>query len=87
MRADINADGALDISDAVSSLDYLFGDGTVSCEAAVDTNDDDQINVADTVFLLSYLFSSGQVPADPFPACGQDPVASTLDCASYQQCP
>ena len=87
VRADINADGALDISDAVSSLDYLFGDGTVSCEAAVDTNDDDQINVADTVFLLSYLFSSGQVPADPFPACGQDPVASTLDCASYPQCP
>ena len=87
VRADINADGALDISDAVSSLDYLFGDGTVSCEAAVDTNDDDQINVADTVFLLSYLFSSGQVPADPFPACGQDPVASTLDCASFPPCP
>lgn len=87
VRGDVNADGSNDISDAVASLEYLFGNGLVPCEASVDVNDDDAINVADTVYLLSYLFAGGQAPAEPFVACGQDPAGSALSCGSFAQCP
>lgn len=87
VRGDVNADGMHDISDAVSSLDYLFGGGGVACEASADANNDDQIDIADAIFLLSYLFSGGLVPEDPFPTCGQDPAGSVLDCASFTSCP
>ncbi|MGE4631745.1 MAG: hypothetical protein AAEJ47_01785, partial [Planctomycetota bacterium] len=87
VRGDVNADGMHDISDAVSSLEYLFGGGGVACEASADANNDDQIDIADAIFLLSYLFSGGLVPEDPFPACGQDPAGSVLDCASFTTCP
>ncbi len=87
VRGDINADGQHDISDAVSSLEYLFGDGGVPCEASVDANNDDLINIADTIFVLSYLFAGGLPPEDPFSACGQDPAGSALDCASFPPCP
>jgi hypothetical protein len=87
VRGDINADGQHDISDAVSSLEYLFGSGSVPCEAAVDANNDDLINIADTIFVLSYLFAGGLPPEDPFSACGQDPAGSALDCASFPPCP
>lgn len=87
IRGDINSDGAHDISDAVASLNYLFGPGTVACVATVDVNNDENVNVADTVFLLSYLFAGGVIPAAPFPACGQDPGGSTLPCDSFSPCP
>ncbi|MDE0958122.1 MAG: hypothetical protein OSB12_05730 [Planctomycetota bacterium] len=87
IRGDINVDGSHDISDAVASLEYLFGNGTVLCQATVDVNDDDSMNVADTVFLLGYMFSSGASPAAPFPACGQDPAGTTLPCDSFPLCP
>ncbi|MBC8187966.1 MAG: hypothetical protein H8E78_07150, partial [Proteobacteria bacterium] len=83
----VNGDGGIDISDAVTTLDYLFTGGSIGCEKAADSNDDGAINVADGIALLGYLFSgTGDLPA-PFPACGIDPTADALECDSFAACP
>ncbi|MEE2890298.1 MAG: hypothetical protein VX404_07625 [Planctomycetota bacterium] len=87
VRGDVNTDGQHDISDAVASLEYLFGNGGVACEASVDSNNDDLLNIADTIFILSYLFAGGLEPEEPFAACGHEAAGSPLDCASFPPCP
>lgn len=86
-RGDANADGARDLSDAVSVLLYLFSDGaTLPCLSAADTNDSGNIDLADAIYLLSYLFANDIEPAAPFGLCGEDPTPDDLDCASYPPC-
>ncbi len=87
-RGDSNADGRLDLSDAVFSLRHVFGAGSIPpCLDAGDANDDGTNDIADPIFMLSYLFQSGSPPPDPGPrSCGPDPTPDGLDCASYLQC-
>jgi len=85
VRADANADGALNIADAVSLLNFLFVPGTpaLPCADAGDANDDEALNIADAVRVLDRLFVPGSPPiAAPFPACGEDPTAGALGCAA-----
>ena len=86
-RGDANADGRLDISDAVSILRYLFGAPTgIQCLSSADVNDTGVIDIADAVYLLSYLFAHGQAPPPPFGTCGEDPTPDALSCDSYPPC-
>ncbi len=90
IRGDSNSNGAIDISDGVSLLDYLFGGGpTPPCLDAADAGDDGQVNVADPISLLNYLFASGPNPASPFPGCGLDPSgdADSVTCLASNFCP
>ena len=48
--------------------------------SSIDTNDDGNIDIGDPVALLGVLFSGAAPPSTPFPECGQDPTADTLDC-------
>ena len=82
-RSDANSDGSVNIADAVSILDYLFNLGPATCLSALDSNDDGSVNIADGVYTLDYLFSMGPDPAAPFPDCGSDPTADSLDCQDY----
>ncbi|MCA8962584.1 MAG: hypothetical protein KDC38_18795, partial [Planctomycetes bacterium] len=86
IRADANADGALDISDPVLTLTWLFSGGTVPCPLALDANADASINLADAVFALATLFSMGAPPSLPYPDCGivLDPP---LPCNGFPACP
>lgn len=86
-RGDVNADGSVDLSDAVTILGALFT-GTVlsDCEDVVDTNDDGQINIGDAVSLLGLLFVGGGPLPPPFPGCGPDPTPDELDCAEWFGC-
>lgn len=34
-----------------------------------------------------YLFIGGEAPAEPFAACGSDPVADDLPCEEFGRCP
>ncbi len=86
VRGEANADGKLNVADAVAVLEYLFSGGSVPCLAAADVNDDEQINIADAVALLGFLFAGGSQPPEPFEACGTDPTAGPLDCAHYPPC-
>ncbi len=79
VRGEINADGAIDPSDAVFLLSYLFVAGNPpACPDAGDTNDDGSINIADVVLLLNYLFAQGISPSAPFPETDFDPSFDML---------
>ena len=86
-RGDANADGRVDIADAVFTLSYLFADGTVPlCLDATDANDDGKVDIADAIKILAHLFAgAGPLPA-PFDECGIDPTIDALGCASYTPC-
>src|SRR5262245_28816578 len=73
LRGDPNADGAVDLSDAVSILLRLFlGGEETTCRSAADTNDDGAVDVSDPVTLLNALFLGGPPPGEPYPVCGPD---------------
>ena len=81
LRGDSNADGTIDISDSVFTLNYLFAGGPLStCQDAADTNDDGSVDVADAVYALSFLFSGGARIPEPYPKVGVDPTPDGLMC-------
>lgn len=83
-RGDCNQDSAYDIADAIQILGILFtGSSAPGCQDACDLNDDGLLNIADGIYALASLFSGGPDPAAPFTACGPDPTADLLNCASY----
>ena len=88
---DLNQDGTQNIADPVQLLDFLFGGGSVGCLDSADVNDDGTNNIADVVYSLNVIFGisvGGTVPVVPAPAsaCGGDPTADGLDCASFNGC-
>ncbi len=64
---DHNADGSVDIVDAVGIISYIFAGGTPATPPeAADVNCDSVINIGDAVYLIRYVFASG---AQPCAAC------------------
>lgn len=69
-RGDANG-GGLNLSDAVSVLNWLFlGEPPPACPAAGDVDATGAVNLSDPVYLLNFLFLGGPPPAAPFPDCG-----------------
>ena len=86
-RGDWNQDGRLNLSDAVSLIDYLFRGGErFPCTKAGDADDSGRLNITDPIRILLYLFRSGAAPAEPFTACGKDPTADSLSCLRFAPC-
>ncbi len=87
-RADANTDGSLNIADPIFTLNALFQAAAppLPCDDAADANDDGSINIADALYSLNFQFASGPAPPPPYPACGVDPTADNLRCASYPPC-
>jgi hypothetical protein len=57
VRGDSNADGRLDISDALTTLGYLFlGEDAPPCARAMDSNADGRVDLSDPVLVLGVLF-------------------------------
>ncbi len=77
LRGDSNADGRVDISDAVRTLGWLFlGAEEPGCLSAAELNGEKPVDLSDPVYLLSHLFLGGPPPPAPFPECGPlDPSA------------
>jgi hypothetical protein len=74
-RGDANADGEVDIGDAVTVLFYLSSQGDAPpCLDALDADDSGQVGLDDAIDLLNFLFLNGQGPAAPFPDPGLDPT-------------
>jgi len=86
-RGDANADSVLDLSDAVSTLGFLFtGDAAPPCHSAADANDSGAIDLSDAVYTLGYLFLGTAPPPVPFPDCGVDPISDVLTCDDDPGC-
>jgi len=82
VRCDANADGLLQISDAVAILEILFfGAERDVCTEAVDCDGDGERNVTDAIYGLSFLFLGGEPPPLPFPECGR------VDGLTESECP
>jgi hypothetical protein len=86
-RGDVNADGALNLSDAVSLLEWLFRGGVEpSCRSAADANADGALNLTDAVTLLGHLFQAAGPLPEPAASCGPDPSRDPLRCEAFPPC-
>ncbi len=72
--------------DALFLLNYQFVTGSPEppCADAADTDDNGSVTgIVDAIAILMYQFVPGSPPpVAPFPNCGLDPTADTLDCAN-----
>jgi hypothetical protein len=83
-RGDVNADGDVNIADAIALLGHLFGGGPAPvCPDAADGNDDGALNIADAIAVLDYLFGGAGSLPEPFGTCGVDPTPDALDECDY----
>ncbi len=63
MMGDANTSGAIDISDVVFLINYIFGQGGAPYPYRQgDVNCDRGCDISDAVYLIQYIFSSGSVP-------------------------
>jgi hypothetical protein len=86
-RGEVNADGTLNIADAIALLGHLFGSAPVPpCQDASDANDDGNVNIADAIAILGHLFGGAGPLPEPFLTCAVDPTADTIDCAAFPPC-
>lgn len=70
-RGDCNGDSAVDMSDALCILNWLFLAGhEPGCVASTNSNGDGAADMSDAVSLLGHLFLGGPAPVTPFPDCG-----------------
>jgi hypothetical protein len=83
VRADSNSDASVDVSDAVSTLSWLFLGGPLGCEDAADSNDDGRVDIADPIYCLAFLFTGGLGLPFPYPDSGVDPTPDALGCQRY----
>ncbi|MEM7232587.1 MAG: hypothetical protein AAF517_10455, partial [Planctomycetota bacterium] len=89
LRGDCNADGQIDISDAVVTLGSLFlGEGEPDCLDACDSNDDGDLDVSDAIRTLGVLFlGQGVIPLPGTEECGVDPTDDAIGCRTAPRCP
>ncbi|MEM7262392.1 MAG: hypothetical protein AAF488_10420, partial [Planctomycetota bacterium] len=100
VRGDVDADGAINITDPVFLLNFLFlGGQEPPCLDAADADDDGGLrpNITDAIIILSWLFQGGSAPAEPTPSattyipnqdCGPAAVPSDgMVCRLFGACP
>ena len=80
-RGDANADGSVNVADAIAFGGVLFLGESSGCEDALDCDDDGVVGVPDVLSLLSYLFATGAEPSSPGPRVRWfDPTPDSLGC-------
>jgi hypothetical protein len=67
---DANGDAAIDISDAVFLIQYIFAGGTAPGDCLNplglgDANGDAAVDISDAVYLIQYIFAGGLTPHCP----------------------
>ena len=89
VRGDANSDGAINLTDGVIPLLFLFSGGAPpNCGDAADNNDTGAIEITDAIIIFSWLFTGGAAPVAPSPAspgysakeCAEDPTEDGLGC-------
>ena len=86
VRGDPDATGAINITDGIFILNFLFlGGERPACPDAADTDDNGTHNITDGIYLLNFLFLGGSPPPPPYnksvpfkDMCGPDPTADAL---------
>lgn len=87
IRGDVDANGALEITDSVRIFTFLFvGGQEIACQDAADANDSGVLDITDGIYLLNFLFRGGGAPPAPFPDCGADESEDSLGCERHGPC-
>jgi hypothetical protein len=87
VRGDPDDSGSSNITDAIGTLNFLFGGADEpACIEAADIDNDGSVNISDPIRLLNFLFGGGAAPPEvPVDGCGPDPAEPTLSCV-YTGC-
>jgi hypothetical protein len=86
-RGDVDGSGALELSDAVVLVSFLFRGGDAPpCTKSADADDNGRLNASDAVAVLRFLFGGGSALPEPFAACGSDATPDHLECESFPPC-
>ena len=86
-RGDANSDSNVDLTDAVTLLNFLFvlGDAP-TCVDAGDVNDDGVLDISDPMRLLFALTGVSTLPGPELGQCGSDLTDDRLRCAGDTLC-
>jgi hypothetical protein len=76
---DFNCDHAINITDAVYLINYIFIFGAEPACGAGDVDCSGSINISDAVYLISYIFADGPAPCAACPAANIVSTGSKLD--------
>jgi hypothetical protein len=84
-RGDADANGSLDITDAIVTLGFLFlGTAAPACRDAADADDSGILDITDAIYSLGYQFLGSSAPPAPGPRdCGEDPTGDALPTCAY----
>ena len=86
-RGDSNADGGVDLADAMFTLGWLFTGGPrPDCLKSADTDDTGDVQITDPIFLLGHLFLGGAPPQPPVGGCGRETSLDFLSCERFAAC-
>jgi hypothetical protein len=82
IRADANSDTAIDLSDAIFILNFLFTGGDApQCDDAADANDDGILDMSDAVKIMGVGFLGDTLPIGTrFGEFQSDPTSDPLGC-------
>ncbi len=88
LRGEVNLDGEVDLSDAISVLIHLFvaAPARVPCMKSEDADDSGDVGIGDAISILMFLFLMDAAPPLPFPRCGSDPTPDGLACEWFPPC-
>jgi hypothetical protein len=82
IRGDVDQNGALNITDPILLLDYLFLAGTrPPCDDAADADDSGDISITDPIRILGLLFLGDAPLPAPYPDPGEDATPDSLSCS------
>ena len=80
---EINGDGSVNVSDAVSLINYIFSSGDAPVDmSSADVNNDCKVNVSDAVCIISYVFGGGVT--ELVRGCRHDEVTGFCDMEKEQ---
>jgi hypothetical protein len=79
LRGDCNGTTSVDVSDAITTFQFLFlGRRRPECLDACDATDEGRIDITDGIRTLAFLFLGGAPLPSPFGEPGHDPTPDTI---------
>ena len=80
IRGDVDSNRVVDITDAITLLNFQFLGGTPPrCIDSGDILDQGSLTITSAITLLNFLFLGGPPPSVPFPSLGLDPTPDDLE--------
>lgn len=81
---DVNSDQVVNISDAVSLIQYIFSGGSTPNELwRCDVDISDAVTISDAVYLINYVFAQGSAPCQTSRYEGTNIPLPFRDCMEY----